>query len=133
MKDALFKHVKTQGLYTVIARVKVNPFDVVSMRDMMHVLVRQQPDGWVTGINGEEQKATDFVAIVQAPPERPIVNDVICVMYRGTDGRYWLRSLDEFLDGRFEPMNAQAAAMMPAAYHLGGMRELPNYQPRVGI
>lgn len=38
--------------------------------------------------------------------EKPIGDDEVLVIYRAEDGRVWARPVDEFNDGRFEPLPA---------------------------
>lgn len=111
---AMFTHKKTQGLYTVMARVTTSLPDGRKVLDMAVVGIRKTDHGYVAV--GLPNLGLEQAAVMQS--EEPVENGVECVLYRGTDGRHWLRPLTEFTDGRFEPMNPQAACMMPATWHL---------------
>lgn len=112
--SAMFKHKKTGGLYTVIARVVASLAPKVKLTDMQTVGIRKPDLGGLIAVQlpnlGLECEAT-----MQGEAE----NGDMCVLYRGTDGKMWLRPEKEFTDGRFEPMNNHAAAMMPPSWHLG--------------
>lgn len=114
---AMFRHKKSEGLYTVVAQAVSL---VAELKDMNPVNVYQGDHGFVASVlnPGMNRRSNIYVATVQAI--EPFADGTLCVLYRGTDGSHWLRPKQEFTDGRFDPMNAQAACMMPANWHLGG-------------
>jgi hypothetical protein len=115
---AMFKHKKTDGLYTVAAQARVEAGE--ELTDMQAVFVFQRgADGYVvtTKNPGLQRHSPLYQPRVQA--NMPVKAFERCVLYRGTNGDYWLRPLSEFTDGRFEPMNPQAACMMPPQWHFG--------------
>lgn len=111
---AKFKHVETGGEYTVTAKVTASvaraPFldmEVVGIRavDLGHIAV----------------VLPNLRVVYEATVQGTIENGDDCVLYRGKDGRHWLRTTREFTDGRFEPLDARAACMMPPQWHFGQM------------
>lgn len=119
--SAMFKHVKSGGLYTVVARAIASLSVGVKLTDMQEVGVRKPDLGGHIAV--QYATGSDTKATMQGEAE----NGVECILYRGTDGRLWLRSRLEFTDGRFEPLNPQAASMMPVSYHLFGS---PKQEPQ---
>lgn len=114
MKDAMFKHAKTDGIYTVVAKVTASiSFPV---KDMQLVGVRKTDHGWIAVVLPNLGLAEEY-PIVTA--QGTIENGDDCVLYRGTNGSMWLRKTSEFIDGRFVPLSPRAACMMPTAWHLG--------------
>lgn len=116
---AMFKHAKSGGLYTVVARA-VTVDEDQPLRDMDSVFVYQRGlDGYVvtTKSPGLLRHSPLYQPRVQA--SAPMTAGTPCILYRGTDGSYWLRPTSEFTDGRFEPLNPQGACMMPVQWHFG--------------
>jgi hypothetical protein len=119
MRDALFEHAKTKGVYTVIAKVTASlPFAV---QDMEKVGVREVALGSSIAVTLPNLGLDYQDVTVQGTIE----NGDDCVLYRGTDGRMWLRRTIEFTDGRFTPLNPRAACMMPPTWHFGAMGVMP--------
>lgn len=114
MKDAMFKHAKSDGMYTVVAKATASLSQPLA--DMAAVGIRKLDSGGCIAVS-LPNLGTDLMATVQGTIE----NGDDCVLYRGTDGRHWLRTTVEFTDGRFLPMNARAACMMPPQWHFGAM------------
>lgn len=105
-EDAMFTHKGTGHLYTVVAKVTASLPGQERLRDMEPVGVRHTDFGLIA-----VQMPTVMLQY-EATVQGEIENGDPCVLYRGTDGRMWLRGLFEFTDGRFEPMNAKAVAML---------------------
>lgn len=115
---AMFKHVKSEGLYTVSAQAVVDFGEELS--DMASVFVFQR------GLEGYVVTSKNPGLLRHSPLYQPRVQTSTklkagdkCVLYRGTNGDYWVRSKAEFTDGRFEPLNPQGACMMPPQWHFG--------------
>lgn len=115
MKDAVFKHRKTGGLYTVVARATASLAQ--PLEDNAPVGVRKTDLGVI--VVEYPNIVVDHVGQLQSA--KPLENGEEVIVYRGSDYRYWVRPLAEFLDGRFEPFDNRAACMMPPAWHFGAM------------
>lgn len=113
MLYAKFKHVKTGGVYTVAAKVTASllhpaqDMDIVGIRavDLGHIAVT----------------LPNLRVLHKATVQGLIENGEDCVLYKGEDGEHWLRVTREFTDGRFEPLDARAACMMPPQWHFSKM------------
>lgn len=111
IKDAMFMHRATGGLYTVVARVTASLPGKERLRNNAPAGIRDTDFGPIA-----VQMPTVMLRC-EATVQGEIENGDQCVLYRGTNSRLWLRTLAEFTDGRFEPMNAYAVAMMPQSLY----------------
>jgi len=68
---------------------------------------------WRHKKRGSEYVVVDGMAEVQVSEGRELTDYECVVVYKGTDGRHWVRPRAEFFDGRFEPLPTPPAGEKP--------------------
>lgn len=87
----LWRHVKTGGEYEEIACVRLYNNNLVEGSDVRIILLDKQ-----------------IFASLQVSTAPPVAGDYV-IVYQDKDKKVWARKLEEFMDGRFEPINKEAS------------------------
>ena len=109
----VYKHVKTGGLYQVIAvgarMALLNPgppLDPAAEADMAKVVIaRSDVEHYYVYLKPVYNEAMHWPKVadgtLQLAADRQLRHGEKCVVYRAEDGSWWVRMEDEFFDGRF--------------------------------
>lgn len=120
---ARFRHEKRGTFYEVIAKAAVHvPQGYDNPRELEYWNLVQRHDDRVYMVlpPGLRHRHTPSAEVRwQVAGNQPEDGDTVVIYRAEADGTFWARSEPEFTDGRFIPVNLQAAAMMPSSWHLG--------------